>query len=55
MQNLKINDILTYNFYSDLKISNDEKYLAFLKNNANIDENKYNSFLYIFDIEKIKI
>lgn len=54
MQNLKINDILTYNFYSDLKISNDEKYLAFLKNNANIDENKYNSFLYIFDIEKNK-
>lgn len=54
MQNLKINDILTYDFYSDLKISNDEKFLAFLKNNANIDENKYNSFLYIFDIEKNK-
>ncbi|MFR2716578.1 MAG: hypothetical protein ACLTA5_04325 [Anaerococcus obesiensis] len=50
----KINDILTYDFYSSLEISNDEKYLAFLKTNADLDENKYNSYLYLFDIEKIK-
>ncbi len=54
MEKTKINDILTYDFYSSLEISNDEKYLAFLKTNANLDENKYNSYLYLFDIEKNK-
>lgn len=54
MKKTKINDILTYDFYSSLEISNDEKYLAFLKTNANLDENKYNSYLYLFDIEKNK-
>lgn len=54
MKKTKINDILTYDFYSSLEISNDEKYLAFLKTNADLDENKYNSYLYLFDIEKIK-
>ena len=34
MEKTKINDILTYDFYSSLEISNDEKYLAFLKTNA---------------------
>ena len=51
MEKTKINDILTYDFYSSLEISNDEKYLAFLKTNADLDENKYNSYLYLFDIE----
>ena len=32
MKKTKINDILTYDFYSSLEISNDEKYLAFFKN-----------------------
>lgn len=54
MKKTKINDILTYDFYSSLEISNDEKYLAFLKTNADLDENKYNSYLYLFDIEKNK-
>lgn len=54
MEKTKINDILTYDFYSSLEISNDEKYLAFLKTNADLDENKYNSYLYLFDIEKNK-
>ena len=54
MEKTKINDILTYDFYSSLEISNDEKYLAFLKTNADLDENKYNSYLYFFDIEKNK-
>ena len=54
MEKTKINDILTYYFYSSLEISNDEKYLAFLKTNADLDENKYNSYLYLFDIEKNK-
>lgn len=54
MEKTKINDILTYDFYSSLEISNDEKYLAFLKTNADLDENKYNSYLYLFDTEKNK-
>ncbi|KWZ97232.1 hypothetical protein HMPREF3224_00767 [Anaerococcus hydrogenalis] len=54
MEKTKIKDILTYDFYSNLEISNDQKFLAFLKTNANLDKNKYNSYLYLFDIEKNK-
>ena len=54
MDKTKINDILKYDFYSNLKISNDEKYLAFLKTNANFNKNKYDSFLYAFDLENNK-
>ena len=42
MEKTKIKDILTYDFYSNLEISNDQKFLAFLKTNANLDKNKYN-------------
>lgn len=54
MEKTKIKDILTYDFYLNLEISNDQKFLAFLKTNANFDKNKYNSYLYLFDIEKEK-
>ncbi|EEB35411.1 hypothetical protein ANHYDRO_01594 [Anaerococcus hydrogenalis DSM 7454] len=54
MEKTKINDILKYDFYSNLEISNDQKYLAFLKTNANFHKNKYDSFLYAYDIEKKK-
>ena len=54
MDKTKINDILKYDFYSNLKISNDNKYLAFLKTNANFHKNKYDSFLYAFDLENNK-
>ncbi|EGC83187.1 alpha/beta hydrolase family protein [Anaerococcus hydrogenalis] len=54
MEKTKINDILKYDFYSNLEISKDQKYLAFLKTNANLDKNKYDSFLYAYDIEKKK-
>lgn len=55
MEKTKINDILKYDFYSNLEISKDQKYLAFLKTNANLDKNKYDSFLYAYDIEKRKV
>lgn len=54
MESIKINDILDYKFYSNLGISKDEKYLAFDKSKANLDKNKYDTYLYLFDINKEK-
>lgn len=52
MKKTKINDILAYNFYSSLEISPDNKYLAFKNNKANLDDNKYDSTLYLFNIDE---
>ena len=54
MESVKIDDILDYDFYSNLEISNDEKYLAYNKARANLDKNKYQNYLYLFDIENEK-
>ncbi|MSS78470.1 S9 family peptidase [Anaerococcus sp. WCA-380-WT-2B] len=52
MEKTKIKDILDYKFYSNLEISYDNKYLAFKSSKANLKENKYDSFLNLYDIEK---
>ena len=47
----KINDLMDYEFLSEIKVSNDENKIAYKKTQANLKENKYDSDLYIYDQE----
>ncbi|MDU3211111.1 alpha/beta hydrolase family protein [Anaerococcus sp.] len=49
MSKTKIKDILAYDFLSELHISDDGNKLAYKKTNANYDNNKYESDLWIYD------
>lgn len=52
MSKTKIIDILAYDFLSDLKISDSAFKLAYKKTRANYDKNKYETDLWIYDIDK---
>lgn len=47
----KINDLMDYEFLSEIIVSNDENKIAYKKTQANLKENKYDSDLYIYDQE----
>lgn len=47
----KINDLMDYEFLSEIKVSNDENKIAYKKTQANLKENKYDSDIYIYDQE----
>jgi peptidase S9, prolyl oligopeptidase domain protein len=49
MSKTKIKDILAYDFLSELHISDDGNKLAYKKTNANYDNDKYESDLWIYD------
>ena len=49
MSKTKIKDILAYDFLSELHISDDGNKLAYKKANANYDNDKYESDLWIYD------
>ena len=52
MTKTKIKDILDYEFLSSLAISDDKKKLAYKKTKANYDENKYETDLWIYDVDE---
>ena len=52
MSKTKIIDILAYDFLSDLNISDSAFKLAYKKTRANYDKNKYETDLWIYDIDK---
>jgi dipeptidyl aminopeptidase/acylaminoacyl peptidase len=51
MKKTELKDILSYNFLSNLQISDDKKVLAYTSTKANEKENSYDSTLYIVDGE----
>ena len=52
MSKTKLKDILDYEFLSDLEISKDGSKLAYKKTIANYDDNKYDTDLWVYDINK---
>lgn len=52
MSKTKLKDILDYEFLSSLEISSDNKKLAYKKNKANYDENKYETDLWVYDVDE---
>ena len=45
----KINDLMEYEFLSEISVSKDSNKIAFKKTKANLKDNKYDSELYIYD------
>lgn len=45
----KINDLMEYEFLSEISVSKDSNKIAFKKTKANLKDNKYDSDLYIYD------
>lgn len=45
----KINDLMKYEFLSEISVSKDSNKIAFKKTKANLKDNKYDSDLYIYD------
>ncbi|MCI5840135.1 MAG: S9 family peptidase [Peptoniphilaceae bacterium] len=52
MKKLKIKDFLEYDFLSTLNVKNNR--IAFLSTNANLNDNKYNSNIYEYDLNSNK-
>ncbi|MFO3716437.1 alpha/beta hydrolase family protein [Anaerococcus cruorum] len=52
MSKTKLKDILDYEFLSDLEISKDGSKLAYKKTIANYEDNKYDTDLWVYDINK---
>ena len=51
MKDIKLKDIVEYNFFSSLEISQDQNYLAFIKTKGNYEKDKYDSDLCLYDIK----
>lgn len=51
MKKTELKDILTYNFLSNLEISDDKKIIAYTSSNANEEDNKYDSYLHLYNVE----
>ncbi|MDY2918453.1 MAG: S9 family peptidase [Anaerococcus sp.] len=49
MEKTQLKDILTYDFLSELNISDDESLLSYKKTRANEKENRYDSNFYLYD------
>lgn len=54
MENLRLDDFTKYNFLSGLKYSPDGRKLAFVLHEMDIEENKYLSNIYIYNMERDK-
>jgi dipeptidyl aminopeptidase/acylaminoacyl peptidase len=52
MENVKIDDFAKFKFLSGVKHSPDGKHACFIIHQANLEENKYNSNLWIFDVKE---
>ena len=49
MEKLLLDDFTKYSYLSGLKYSPSGKNLAFIKHQINMDENKYQSYIYLVD------
>ena len=54
MESVKINDILSYKFLSEIRYSPDGERAAFVVSNANADENMYESRLWLYENGTLK-
>ncbi len=54
MEKILLNDFLNYKFLSGINYSPDKKNICFVQHEANIEKNNYNSYLWIYNVEKEK-
>lgn len=52
MRNIKIDEFLNYNFLSDVEFSPDGQKICFAVSKSNVDDNTYNSNLWIYDLKE---
>jgi len=54
VEKILLNDFLNYKFLSGINYSPDKKNICFVQHEANIEKNNYNSYLWIYNVEKEK-
>jgi len=52
MKSLRLDDFTKYRFLSDVKYSPNGKYACFVVHNSELEENKYSSNLWLYDVEE---
>ena len=55
MERLSLDDFTKYSFLSGLEFSPDGKHIAFIKHSIDLEDNKYLSYIYLFDKEDSSI
>lgn len=54
MEKLKLDDFINYTFLSGIKFSNNGEYACFIKHNTDLEDNKYLSNLWIYNVSEDK-
>ena len=51
MKKIEIADLFEYNFFSEIKLSPTEDKFAFVSKKANVEDNSYDSNIFVLDLE----